>query len=316
MIQGVIYALSACLIWGLIYVVPQFSPNFSSIEVVLGCYFFYGLVSVLMFFKSHLNGKNRYSKAIWMKAFELSLVSTIIYYTFVVLALRHSPPAICTLILGISPITIAFYSNWQQKEIGFKSLIVPSILILIGLVIINAPQLETRTYSGYFFDLTYSFLALVAWTWYVVANARFLKQHPGFRSSDWTTLVGVATLFWVFFFALILSITFGNHIQMEKYLTWNEELRVFLIGSAILGILCSWVGAFLWNKASQRLPVFLTGQLTVFETIFGVTFVYWATGTSPTLFETTGIILLLTAIVFGIRNFAKKKTYVSQINPH
>ena len=57
----------------------------------------------------------------------------------------------------------------------------------------------------------------------------------------------------------------------------------FLIGCATLGLLCSWVGASLWNKASVFLPVSLAGQLMIFETIFGVLFVYMLNQQMPSL---------------------------------
>lgn len=317
MYKGIVYALGACFIWGLIFVVPQFMTGFSSIEITLGRYFFYGIISSLIFFKSFCQKTCRHSQAIWIKALYFSLVSTIGYYTFVVLAMRYSSPAICALILGVSPISIAFYGNWQQKETSYRSLMIPSLLILVGLVIINIPHLKSNSEpSFYLLGLICSFLALAAWSWYVVANARFLKHHPKVHSSDWSTLIGVATLFWVFAFAIILGLFFENQLHMEKYFNPSEELRNFLIGSAILGLLCSWVGAFLWNKASLYLPVSLAGQLTVFETIFGVLFVYIVDQTLPSPVESIGIVILLAAVIYGIRMFSKKKTYVRQITPH
>ncbi len=89
----------------------------------------------------------------------------------------------------------------------------------------------------------------------------------------------------------------------------------FLLGSATLGLLCSWVGAFLWNKASLHLPVSLAGQLTIFETIFGVLFFYLLTMTLPSTIEVIGIIILLAAIIYGIRKFARRKSFTDQIKP-
>jgi len=317
MIRGVAFALGACFIWGLIFIVPQFMSGFTSIEVALGRYFMYGMISGLIFCRSIFQGKCRHSRAIWTKALYFSLVSTIGYYTFVVLALRYSTPAICALVLGISPITIAFYGNWRQKETTFRSLIVPSVLILIGLVIINIPNIkESSSISSYILGLVCSVLALIAWSWYVVANSRFLKDHPEVRSSNWSTLIGVATLFWVAIFALFLGVFFENQLQMEKYFTLSPDLTRFLIGSAVLGLLCSWVGAFLWNRASLYLPVSLAGQLTIFETIFGVLFVYLLERHMPPVMESVGIAVLLIAIVYGIRQFARKKSYNNQLTPH
>jgi drug/metabolite transporter (DMT)-like permease len=127
---------------------------------------------------------------------------------------------------------------------------------------------------------------------------------------------GVATLLWVVVFAIFLSVFFKNQLQMEKYLAPNLELARFLIGSAILGLLCSWVGAFLWNRASLYLPVSLAGQLTIFETIFGVIFVYILERHLPPVTESIGMAILLIAILYGIRQFARKKSFNDQIKPH
>ena len=95
MFKGVVFALGACFIWDLIFIVPQFMSGFSSIEVALGRYLMYGVVSSLFFCKSLFQKTCRYPRSIWIKALYFSLISTIGYYTFVVLALRYSTPAIC-----------------------------------------------------------------------------------------------------------------------------------------------------------------------------------------------------------------------------
>ncbi|HEY2809969.1 MAG TPA: DMT family transporter [Rhabdochlamydiaceae bacterium] len=316
MLLGVVFALAACFIWGLIFVVPQFLSGFSSIEVALGRYCFYGIVSCLIFCKLKFQGRCKYPRSIWVKSLYFSLISTIGYYTFVVLALRYSTPAICALVLGISPITIAFYGNWKQRETTFKSLILPSLLILLGLAIINVPHLaKAASPSSYVLGLACCVMALIAWSWYVVANSRFLKQHPHVRSSDWSTLIGVSTLIWVIIFALALSV-FESNSSLDKHFAFTPELINFLLGSAILGLLCSWVGAYLWNKASLNLPVSLAGQLTIFETIFGVIFVYILQQQTPPFLESIGIAILLIAIVYGIRQFSKRKGYGKELKPH
>ena len=77
---------------------------------------------------------------------------------------------------------------------------------------------------------------------------------------------------------------------MQKYTTWNQSTMGFLIGCATLGVFCSWVGAALWNKASVFLPVSLAGQLMIFETIFGVLFVYMINQQIPSLMEGGGLL--------------------------
>lgn len=302
MLKGILFALGACLIWGLIFVIPQFMTGFSAIEIALGRYFLYGLASSAIFLK----GRFRHPRSIWIKALYFSLIATIGYYTAVVFALRSSSPAVCALTLGLSPVTIAFYGNWREREISFKRLILPSLLILVGLTIINIPHLDkSHSLVSYGLGVGFSFLALALWSWYAVANSRFLKENPKVSSGDWSTLIGVSTLLWVILLTALLALFF--RLETGKYLAYSKELRNFLIGSAVLGFLCSWVGAFLWNQASVRLPVSLAGQLTIFETIFGALFVYLISQSAPPVVEIVGIAILFAAIFYGIKSFGSLK---------
>lgn len=313
--KGITFALAACFIWGLIFVVPQFMEGFSPIEIAIGRYFVYGTISSFILFKSGI--VFRYPLKIWLKAIPFSLVCSFGYYIFVVLSLRYSTPAICTLILGLSPIVIAFYGNWKHKECTHTSLILPSLLILVGLLFINIPHIMASTApSTYLFGLLCAFLSMLAWSWYVVANSAFLKRTPEVNSSDWATLIGVCTLFWVAVFILVTSVFLDEHLDLNKYITPGPELVSFAAGCAVLGILCSWVGGFLWNKASLYLPVAMAGQLTIFETIFGLCFVYLLEQSVPPMSEIFGVIIMLTAIVYAIRSSDSKRLENKVLNPH
>lgn len=287
--KGIFFALAACCIWGLIFVVPQWMSSQGPFEVALGRYLFYGLISLVIFAKTWRKGEYRVSRAIFGKAIYFSLLSTLIYYTCLVFALRHATPAVSALILGISPITIAFYGNWRQKEVSFQQLVVPSCLIFIGLIAINWPHFGQEN-SSYVMGIVSSLLALAAWSWYVVANAEFLKTHPHIHPSNWSTLIGVATLLWVVLLFPLYGLFSGPYRELA------DPLR-FWVGSAILGILCSWVGAFLWNRASLCLPVSLAGQLTVFETLFGLLFVYLLAAQFPPILELFGMSVIFIAVL-------------------
>lgn len=303
MLKGVLYALAACCIWGLIFVVPYYVEGFNAIEVALGRYVVYGLLSTCIFFVNKLQGAASYPRAVWRQALGFSLISTIVYYTAVILSVRYATPAVCALILGVAPVTIAFYGNWRQREYSFGSLVPSSMLILLGLALINLPHLAVDGLAGDFsIGLACSLIALAAWSWYVVANARFLKDNPAVSSNDWPTLIGVATLFWVGVVALLVAAIDGGRTDMGKYLDFDATFVRFMGGSAVLGIACSWVGAYLWNQASRRLPIALAGQLSIFETVFGLLFVYGLARQMPSLLEGAGIVVLLGAVVYGLRS--------------
>jgi len=303
MFKGIAYASGACFIWGLIFIIPQFMNNFNPIEIALCRYWFYGCISLIFLLKARLKGFCYYPLSVWTKALYLSFLSC--YYVWVILAMRYTSPAICALILGTSPITIAFYGNWKQKEGNYKLLILPSVLILVGLILINAPHVTmTNSFWEYTIGLMCSLVSLISWSIYVVLNSRFLKNNSQIISNDWATILGVATFFWVIICGLTCSLLFWDNLDLQKYFTWNHDTISFFIGCATLGLLCSWVGAFLWNKASIYLPVSLAGQLTILETIFGISFVYVLDQQLPPLMECAGILLLLGAVMHGIHTLS------------
>ncbi len=300
--KGIAYALGACFIWGLIFIVPLYMEGFTPIEIALGRYFTYGMLSSAILLRAWSQGSCHYPLRIWIRAIGYSLVCSIGYYTFVILSVRYSTPAICALVLGISPISIAFYGNWRHKECSYQSLILPSLFILLGMIVINAPYIiEAPSPSTHLLGIFSAMWALAAWSWYVVENSAFLKKNPDVESGNWSTLVGVSTLFWVFVLGIVSTFFFKDQLDFNKYVEPGPQLVHFLIGCAVLGFLCSWVGAYLWNKASLFLPVSLAGQLMIFETLFGIGFVYALDQSLPPEMEFLGMAFLLIAIVYGVR---------------
>jgi drug/metabolite transporter (DMT)-like permease len=309
MVKGCLFALSACLIWGLIFVIPKYIEGFGAIEIMLGRFSFFGLISLILYLTtSKTLSFSKYKPKVWLQALLFALTTNILYYAGVVFCGKHACPAVCALILGISPIAIAFYGNWKEKECEFKSLILPACLIFLGLLIINLPSLqnsEEHDLADYLLGLAAAGFALCSWSWYVVANSHFLKKNPEVSLKEWPTLIGLGTLVWVVFISVIGGLFFTTDEDFERYFTFDDQLQSFLIGCAILGILCSWVGSFLWNYASIYLPVSLAGQLTIFETVFGLVFVYMMEQRLPDWTEGAGMCLILLAVFYGLQVFRK-----------
>lgn len=308
MIKGCLFALAACFVWGLIFIIPQLIEGFDALEVTLGRYLFYGLWSTLLFLKSKHLTFAAYSKPVWGKTLLFALVPNFLYYAGIVFAVHNSCPAVCALIIGISPITIAFYGNWIEKECDSKSLILPASLILTGLLVINWPNLqkcEDEAIFNYILGLASATFSLASWSWFVVANARFLKRHPEIQLGEWTTMIGMGTGVCSLVIGGTLAAAFATPEKIAHFMTWSTSLQSFLIGCAILGIVCGWIGSYFWNRASLSLPTSLAGQLTIFETIFGLMFVYLIEQRMPSLTELIGVSLILLAVWHGLQLFRK-----------
>lgn len=191
------------------------------------------------------------------------------------------------MIMGMSPITVSLYSNWKERKSSFAA----CFLIFCGLLTINTPKiLASATPGTWLFGIGSTLFALCTWSWYSVTNSRFLKQNPHINSSHWATLHGVATLLWTTLFVLFCDFEIKNYFSSS-----------FLIGTAVMGILCSWVAFYFWYQATQRLPVVLVGQLSVFIVIFGLTLIYCTEQRLPSPLEALGIVLFLAAVVRSVR---------------
>lgn len=298
--------MAACLIWGLIFIVPDLIHGFDSFEIALGRHFVNGSISCALLLAQGGFSARLFPLNIWKKAFLFSLIVNIGYYTCLVMSVKFASPAIAALIVGISPIVIIFYGNWLQKECQYKNLIIPSALILAGLVLVNFPlfQGEELDYEKpyYVLGVLGAVASMCAWSWYVVENSRFLKNNPDITPQQWSTLIGVSTFIWVVFLATVYESWNGSE-HWEKFITPSSMLWVYVGGCVLLGVLCSWVGTFLWNKASSLLPVSFAGQLTIFETIFGLIFFYLIEQELPPVFEFAGVTLMLVAILYGMNTF-------------
>jgi len=316
MLLGVLLVLAACLIWGLIFVVPLFMGGFTAFEVVLGRHLCFGMLSVCLLCYLWWRGPLHISREMIFKALLFALVTNIIYYTTLVLALRNASPAVTALISGLSPITIALYGNLKQRTYSFRSLLVPSTLILLGLILVNLSAFEDRWFSdsieNYLLGLACAIIAVAAWTWYVVANAEFLKRNPGLPSSQWATMIGTATFCWVALLGITVGIVDATLIDITKINLFEEEFLIFLSGCLILGIVCSWIGSYLWHRASTLLPIALAGQLTVFETVFALVFVFFVEGRIPVASEVLGMFIMLLAVIGSLWVLEKRKKQIEE----
>ncbi len=305
MLKGILLVLSACFVWGLIFIIPGFMSGFSPLEVALGRYFFLGIISCIF-----LLGKGNWRKfswPIWRQAILYALSVNILYYFSLVSGLRYSSASVIALIAGISPITIAFYGNWCQQEGSYRQILIPSLFIGCGLICVNWPALTSLSIEAsweYGFGLLCAIFSLIIWNWYIISNTQFLKQHPTISPSDWSTLIGVGTFGWV------MTIGFGFFVitptaDLLKYVVWGPTLLAFLLGGCLLGFICSWLGSYFWNRGSQALPLSLAGQLTIFETIFGLIFVYLVEQRLPQFLEFIGIMTILSGVGLSMHLFHK-----------
>jgi drug/metabolite transporter (DMT)-like permease len=304
--KGLLWGIGANFIWGLAFLVPTLLPHVSPAGITAGRYLVYGMVSVVLFIAG--TRPKTASLAMWKHALLFGFAGNIGYYFFVVEGIRLAGAPIVTVIIGTLPVTVAMYGNWLHREHSFRRLALPLVLILAGLLVVNTSEFRWHSQSGYslhsqILGVCCAIVALMLWTWYGVANATFLKTHREITSTQWATMIGVTTMV----LAVAASPLFAVELWGELVKSSRGSILMLVSGSVVLGVLVSWVGTIFWNRASSILPVSLTGQLIVFETISGLMYVFVAYRRVPGFVELLGIAILVVGILFGIRTVASSQ---------
>ncbi|MNY46200.1 Inner membrane protein YtfF [compost metagenome] len=76
-------------------------------------------------------------------------------------------------------------------------------------------------------------------------------------------------------------------------------------------MLGSWFANLLWNSASRRLPLTLSGQLIVFETLFALLYGFVYLQRLPTLLESLAIALLIGGVLWAVRRHVPRQQAAS-----
>ncbi len=304
LIRGVVYAMIADMLWGLAFIVPKLLPAYSAIEIILGRYTIFGTISIILL----LNEKNKTYKltgGICVKALILALCGNIGYYFFLVIALQQIGVTRATLINGILPVSISLYGNWLNREYPLKKILLPVTIMLGGIMTINLAAYGSGIGKWNAAGIISGIVAVLLWTWYGVANARFLKENPNISSESWATITGIASLCLLPLFLLFVNFTMSEPASVWRIFILNKSVLTFWLGCSVLGIIVSWFAYGYWNKASQILPVSLAGQLIVGETVFGLFYSFLIAGRIPSMVELIGIILAIGGILLFIRTISR-----------
>ncbi|HJV83292.1 DMT family transporter [Noviherbaspirillum sp.] len=313
MFIGLLCALGAGLVWGLVFVVPLMLGDYPGLVLSFGRYIGFGLIALVPAFFDRRRIA-ALSKADWVAALKLSLVGNILYYAALATGIQLADAPLPTMMIGTLPIVISIWSNWApghpSEAIAWRRLVPSLMIILAGLMLVNASELAhldgKRSLAEYALGCFITLGALAAWTWYPVMNARHMKQHPHISSSTWATVQGLATL-------PLALIGLAGYAVYVRLLPNGFEFPLgprpwqFIGLMLTLGLCASWLGTTLWNKASQRLPTSLAGQLIVFETLSALLYAFIWRGAVPPLPVIGGIVLLCVGVTLGLRAFQKKR---------
>lgn len=316
MISGVLYALLAGLMWGLIFVGPLIVPEYPAVLQSMGRYLALGLIALPIAWL----GRARLHQLVrkdWVTALTLTMMGNLIYYVCLASAIQRTGAPVSTMIIGTLPVVIPVFANllYSQRDgkLSWWRLSPALVLIGIGLLCVNISELNQGLpdFSGWRYGsgIALALVSVVCWAWYALRNARWLRENPDKHPMMWATAQALVTLP-VSLLGYIAACLWLNGQTPDFALPFGPRPGVFIGLMIAIAVLCSWVGALCWNVASQKLPTVILGPLIVFETLAGLLYTFILREEFPPLLTVSGIALLMVGVVIAVRAKPQKPSVV------
>lgn len=286
--RGIGAGVLAGALWGFVFLTPALTPGFTPLQLSAGRYLAYGLFAAILIAPSWRRLRARLRWREWRALIWLSFAGNIFYYVCLAQAVHGGGIAMAALVIGFLPVAVSVVGSRDRGAVPLRRLLPSLLLSLAGLACIGWQTLAAGGH-GSVLGLLCAFGALTSWTLYAVGNSRSLARLDGVSSHEWSLLTGVVTGA----AALLLApsafiIGAGSHSAAQ----W---LLFFAVVSGV-ALFCSVIGNGLWNVASRALPLSLTGQMIVFETIFATLYAFIWERRGPTAFEGAALTLLIAGV--------------------
>ncbi|MBU4436581.1 MAG: DMT family transporter [Alphaproteobacteria bacterium] len=296
LLLGLLCGLVAGAFWGGVFLAPLLLHAFTPLQMTAGRYLAYGVASLVLLAPAARTVFGRMTGKDWRDLAGLSLLGNLIYYVGLAVAVRNAGVAAASLIIGLLPVTVTLVGARPGQGVALRRLAAPLALLAAGVVCINVDVFRSGDgvpVPRLILGVLGAVLALACWTLYAVWNARRLAATPRFNSHEWSLLTGVVT--GALSLALIVpafALTGAAHGSGAWTLFWGVSLAVALGASVI--------GNGLWNAASKLLPLSLSGQLIVFETLFALIYGFLHEGRWPRPLESLAIALMLAGVLWSV----------------
>lgn len=293
---GIGFGVLAGALWGLVFLAPALTPEFNALQVSAARYLAYGAMALVLIAPRWKSLKAKLTRADWLALMWLSLAGNIVYYVFLATAVQMAGSAPAALIVGLLPVVISLIGSREEGAVSLAKLTPSLVLAVAGVALISASSFtqggSQENWQAQAVGLICAMGALLSWTLFAVGNARHIARLPHVSSHDWSLLLGVVTGAQ----ALLMTPAFLLSSQAQDTETW---LRLGMISCAI-ALLASVAGNALWNSASRRLPLTMTGQMVIFETLFALLYGFVWEQRLPTVLEISAIAALVLAVLWCV----------------
>jgi drug/metabolite transporter (DMT)-like permease len=286
---GTACGVGAGALWGLVFLAPELLSAFNPVEMTVGRYVAYGLISAVLIAPRWRMVRSHLTRADWMTLAWLSLAGNTLYYILLSGAVQLGGIAMTSLVIGFLPVAVTIIGSRDHGAVPLARL-APSLVLCTGAALCIGWQAVVAPYEGSAAGLLLAVGALASWTAFGVGNARWLPRVNAISSHDWILLIGLMTgAQSLLLVPVALALGVGSHTATA----WS----LFAGVSVAIALFASIGGGALWNRMSRLLPLTLAGQMILFETLFAMLYAYLWEHRWPTMLEAAAFALIVVSVV-------------------
>lgn len=315
---GVLCGLLAGAFWGMVFIAPKLLPVFSPWELAIGRYLAYGVVAFVAALPLMRRIARKLTRADCAALLRQAFTGNLLYYVLLAFGVQLAGVGPTSLIIGILPISVTLMGRRDHGAVPLQRLALPLLVVGAGIACINidlfggagaahgaAAGEIARPVWQKIAGVLCAVGALICWTLYAVDNARYLQRNPHFSGNEWSALYGLSTGLVSLVLAAIGWALFGDALTAADS---GRDWRWFWMVNAAVALGASLIGNNLWNISSRRLPLTLSGQMIVFETLFALAYGFVFDHRWPRPLELAAIVLLMVGVAWSVRLHATDKS--------
>ncbi|MGO4377589.1 DMT family transporter [Pseudoduganella sp. RAF19] len=310
--NGVLCGLLAGAMWGMVFIVPELLSAFTPLEMAVGRYTAYGAIAFGLMLPKLRNLLGRLEHSDYMALLRHALTGNIVYYMLLALGVKFAGVAPTSLIIGVLPISVTLMGRNDHGAVSLRQLALPLLVVGAGIACINVDVFQHASATGQpmlktLIGVVCATGALLSWSWYTLDNARYLKRNPHYSSAEWSALYGLSTGLIAAVIGGIAFAIFHGDVTGAAGAASGRDWTLFWICNSLLALGASVIGNQLWNIASRRVPVTLSGQLILFETLFALLYGFIYKQQFPRPLEIAAIVLLIAGVLWSVHVHAQEE---------
>jgi drug/metabolite transporter (DMT)-like permease len=290
---GIVCGMGAGALWGLVFLAPALVRDFRPLDLAIGRYLAYGLMSGLLIAPRWRSLVGKMTSGAWWALGWLALAGNLFYYVLLATAVQMGGIAMTSLVIGFLPVAVTIIGSRERDAVPLRRL-APSLLLCgagalcIGWQAIAVPGTASATTQIIGFLCAVG--ALISWTAFAVGNTRWLGRLGGISAQDWNLAIGLMTGAQAL---LLLPVALAMGVGHHDAAAWTKFAAV----SVAVALFASIVGNMLWNRMSRLLPLTMVGQMILFETGFALIYGFLWEQRLPTVLESAAFALVVGSVI-------------------